>query len=394
MTDPAKLHMSKTCTKHILPIACVILMIVTIILSACSSVSDEHATQGSSGDTNDIAQLNVQNPVVSAFLATPAYNSSNYTTSFMEPLINTTASTLDDPAELPLNISGTGTLYIRDETTGTTTSMDYTPGACIIRNLTPQHTYEYWTSGSDGNMAARGRIKALGTLRMIYMEQVRNVRDLGGWSCDGGNIRYGLMFRGSQINGNGGLTASAGNIARFRNLGIADEIDFRTTTERLLTDDNPTNDIVSSDIGNNVTYSHYEVIPYASGLTPGSVSNQLYASAITQIMNDVIAGKPAYYHCAIGADRTGTFACLLEGLLGVSQSDIDKDYELTSLFSGYNRLRTNSDWQSLITYIRSFGKPTFRDNVVAWAMQAGISIDTINDFRAAAIDGDPETLTP
>ena len=33
--------------------------------------------------------------------------------------------------------------------------------------------------------------------------------------------------------------------------------------------------------------------------------------------------EPVYFHCSAGADRTGTVACILEGLLGMSQSDID-----------------------------------------------------------------------
>lgn len=48
----------------------------------------------------------------------------------------------------------------------------------------------------------------------------------------------------------------------------------------------------------------------------------------------VIANKPTYFHCSAGADRTGVVALLCEAILGVSQSDCDKDYELSSFNSG------------------------------------------------------------
>ena len=34
-------------------------------------------------------------------------------------------------------------------------------------------------------------------LNVAYLP--RNVRDLGGWSCDGGTVKYGKLFRGSEL---------------------------------------------------------------------------------------------------------------------------------------------------------------------------------------------------
>ena len=47
---------------------------------------------------------------------------------------------------------------------------------------------------------------------------------------------------------------------------------------------------------------------------------------------------PIYTHCQGGADRTGTYAFLLNGLLGVSYEDLTRDFELTS-FAGTKRWR-------------------------------------------------------
>lgn len=46
----------------------------------------------------------------------------------------------------------------------------------------------------------------------------------------------------------------------------------------------------------------------------------------------VLADKenyPVYFHCIAGADRTGTVAFIINGLLGVSYEDLTRDFELT-----------------------------------------------------------------
>ena len=53
------------------------------------------------------------------------------------------------------------------------------------------------------------------------------------------------------------------------------------------------------------------------------------------------ANYPIYFHCKAGADRTGTLAFFLEGICGCSQTDIDIDYELTSV-CGDRRVRNTS----------------------------------------------------
>ena len=46
-----------------------------------------------------------------------------------------------------------------------------------------------------------------------------------------------------------------------------------------------------------------------------------------------------FFHCTIGTDRTGTLAYFLEGLLGVSEEDRLRDYEMTYFFGLTNRMR-------------------------------------------------------
>ncbi|EKC72982.1 protein tyrosine/serine phosphatase, partial [human gut metagenome] len=122
---------------------------------------------------------------------------------------------------------------------------------------------------------------------------------------------------------------------------------------------------------------------------------QLYLRCV---IDAVTHREPVYFHCTAGADRTGTLACVLEGLLGMSQSDIDKDYELTTFYSGSGtdalaRRRNESEWKRLISAINAVSGDTFRDKCVHFAVgTCGMSMADINAYRAAMTNGTPDML--
>lgn len=66
-----------------------------------------------------------------------------------------------------------------------------------------------------------------GGVRMIYTPSVWNVRDLGGWACTGGHIKYGKIFRGGHF---GNITA-ADKTTLVDWLGIETDIDLRNNSE-------------------------------------------------------------------------------------------------------------------------------------------------------------------
>lgn len=272
---------------------------------------------------------------------------------------------------------------------------NYAPATAVVSNYKPigqtaggvTHYNEVpnvLTPFASGGKA--GTLKPLDALRWIRTSAgatAWNVRDLGGWPCDGGAVKYGLLIRGGKL-------AAADRDVLVGDLGIQHDLDLRGR-EGGGSDDEP--DMTESPLGSDVWYTRTQQYAWYA-LTPVAT----WQTYLRCVIDAVTHREPVYFHCTAGADRTGTLACVLEGLLGMSQSDIDKDYELTTFYSGSGsdataRRRNESDWKGLINAINAVSGDTFRDKCVHFAVgTCGMSMADINAFRAAMISGTPETL--
>lgn len=272
---------------------------------------------------------------------------------------------------------------------------NYAPANAVISNYKPigqaaggvTHYNEVpnvMTPFASGGKA--GTLKPLDALRWIRTTAgatAWNVRDLGGWACDGGTVKYGLLFRGGKL-------AAADRGVLVGELGIQHDLDLRGR-EGGGAGDEP--EMTASPLGSDVWYTRTQQYAWYA-LTPVAT----WQTYLRCVIDAVTHREPVYFHCTAGADRTGTLACVLEGMLGMSQSDIDKDYELTTFYSGSGsddaaRRRNESDWKGLINAINAVSGDTFRDKCVHFAVGiCGMSMADINAYRAAMIDGTPETL--
>lgn len=272
---------------------------------------------------------------------------------------------------------------------------NYAPANAVVSNYKPigvtvgSETYYNETPNVKtpfANSSKAGTLKPLDALRWIRTSArttAWNVRDLGGWACDGGTVKYGLLIRGGKL-------SAADRAVLVGELGIQHDLDLRGR-EGGGSGDEP--EMTESPLGNDVWYTRTQ--QYAQyALTPVAT----WQTYLRCVIDAVTHREPVYFHCTSGADRTGTLACVLEGLLGMSQSDIDKDYELTCFYSGTGtdsiaRRRNESDWKGLLNAINAVWGKTFRDKCVRFAVETcGMSMADINAFRAAMIDGTPETL--
>lgn len=319
---------------------------------------------------------------VSNFLNEVTYNPSDYTTSSIPNYVTTTSS--NRPEGVSIQIKKAGTLVIIDGSTNNTITKAVQVGAIKIYNLTPNIFSTFFVIDSNNKIIQQGVIKPTGTCRMIYMTNIDNVRDIGGWSCDGGTIKYGKLFRGGEVYG---FLTEDGTTQALDMLGIEKEIDLRF--------DSDLNGRTESGFGNSVDMLHVD-------MTWNDLNYQKKSGNIKKIFDPlfdyVIAGHPTYFHCSAGADRTGVVAFLCEAVLGMSQSDMDKEYELTCFYSGVEndnqaRRRNETVWTREINIINSYSGATFRDKAVNYMVSCGITIEKINAFRAAMINGTPDILT-
>ena len=273
---------------------------------------------------------------------------------------------------------------------------NYAPATAVVSNYKPigvtagSETYYNETPNVKtpfANSSKAGTLKPLDFLRWIKTRESSaeawNVRDLGGWACDGGTVKYGLLIRGGRI-------SASDREVLVGQLGVQHEIDLRGKEDR----DPFYGDVATeSPLGGDVWFTIADKAAYYE-LTPVETW-QLYLRCV---IDAVTHREPVYFHCTVGAGGTGTLACVLEGLLGLSQSDIDKDYELTCFYSGTGtdalaRRRNEKDWKWLINAIKAVSGDTFRDKCVHFAVgTCGMTMADINAFRAAMIDGTPETL--
>lgn len=224
--------------------------------------------------------------------------------------------------------------------------------------------------------SAAGTLKPLDALRWLNTPQAKNVRDLGGWACDGGTVRYGLLIRGGEV-------TSADRDVLVGECGVHHDLNLRGAEEANRT---------VSPLGNDVWfYCPTNFVWYSLA------DKATWKEILLYVIEAVTHNEPVYFHCASGADRTGTVACLLEAILGMGQSDIDKDYELTCFATGTEtdveaRRRNETDWKSLISQIEQYTGDTFRDKAVSFATSCGIPASKLDAFRAAMSTGTPGAL--
>ena len=265
-------------------------------------------------------------------------------------------------------------------------------GQAEVYNLTPGDlcgyqifAEEYAIQTDEGTQVINSRLVVSESfcvrsyeMRGIRTESLHNVRDLGGWSTlDGRHVRYGLLYRGSAFDGGGERLVSDADTSLFLNrLGIRNELDLRWDSEIML-------DGVSS-LSESINYLRIPLKLYLD-----FVSSEDNGEQLNQIFDMVNADGPVYYHCAIGCDRTGTVSFLLLGLLGVSESDINKEYELSS-FSIYGpRTRDNAEtyYKEMVEYIKQNSEgATLQEKIQNYLLLRGVSPEKIEAFKAKMLE--------
>ena len=214
----------------------------------------------------------------------------------------------------------------------------------IVPNLLPG-TYYWQVADSLGNESTVDCFVISDYVRALNVDGIRNFRDMGGWKTeDGKTIAYGLTYRSAQLKESSGKALAE--------LGVRTEVDLRAESAYAESVIPKSYGIQFLQAG--IMQSDYVLQDksfYAS-LTPEQIEEkrhkeaafkQEYADALYaafKLYTDA-ENYPILFHCTSGADRTGTFAFLLAGMLGVEIDDLYRDFELTCFSMGGRRWRSN-----------------------------------------------------
>ena len=263
-------------------------------------------------------------------------------------------------------------------------------GVAALDNLEVATKYA-WRAMSGGREVAKGTFETEdGVPRVCRIDGLVNVRDIGGYCTgDGRRVRQGLVYRTEQMNATaytpknrrdkwrpGTSLLKENVVAEAREtFGFRTELDLRTDWECF--------GMTASPLGPDVRWVRVESSNYGDMKSPKA--REAFARCFRTV-NDA-KNLPLVFHCAGGADRTGTLAFLIEGILGVGEEDMWKDWELTIFW--YDKLKFNH-WNYMLGLTslleEKFPKRTLQEQCVAYAKDCGITDDEIAAFRKLMLE--------
>ncbi len=262
-----------------------------------------------------------------------------------------------------------------------------------------------------------------------------NTRDMGGWRTTNGKVvKQGLIYRTAELEwcNPTGANGMRQELTYLKNtLGIKFDMDFRNYTDlqnklayvgansitehgwRWAWKNGSYLNLNESNIGEGVVRlninkltgvqfgSYTELIPKKSATATDNKDDRKNVwCAFTNLANS--ANWPMVFHCSHGKDRAGTFALVIQGVLGVPKEAALKDYAISWFDSpdetlGY--LTISNTCANLATYVSGSNLSTtyFKDQCINFLVQcgkdAGVSETTakskITAFQNAMLE-DPE----
>lgn len=244
---------------------------------------------------------------------------------------------------------------------------------CQVYNLKTGRTYFWNVTAVCGRRRYESAIKRFTTLaddpRNLYVDGITNVRDLGGWPLeDGGEVKQGLIYRCGTLSNSDGKDriTKAGKRVMLDELHVKSELDLRMITN------GETGHIEKSPLGDDVNYYS---LPMDYSIDMLDDNKEMIKKTFEVFADE--KNYPMFFHCAIGTDRTGCVAFLLNALLGISKDDLYFDY----MFSNYGEIGGKRDTRSIDKYIEKlerYGGETLSERVRAYLLDIGLTSDQLD----------------
>ena len=249
----------------------------------------------------------------------------------------------------------------------------------------------YHWSVFDGRDTAAGTFETEAAApRLLRAEGVGNFRDLGGWrTADGRRVRQNRIFRSAGLRSSskakGGLfsTKVIPGARRVKDAGLATLRDeFKIKTDLELRTPQETAGMGTTLLGSGVkwvneSFAAYDFIDsHSRGKGPFGRIFKIFANK---------ENYPVLMHCSGGRDRTGTLAFLLNGLLGVSEDDLRRDWEAT-IFADAGPSLTSYRLTRLLDYLKTYPGETLQARIEVYAKSCGVTDEELSAFRRLMLE--------
>ena len=253
--------------------------------------------------------------------------------------------------------------------------LDLEDSTLDIYNLKTGTNYYYrvnLTLDNAGVIGTTGTFETEESPRILNIDGAVNVRDIGGWNTVGGSkIKQGLLYRGSEIDGavhtkykitDRGLQQMIGELVIRFDMDLRSSFEIKEGTDAL---------------GKNVIHKYYGVGSYSTLLDNKVQLRDIFSDLANR------DNYPIYLHCTYGRDRTGSVCYLLEALLGVSDSDLQKEYEISAFTDSYV---STADFNAFVEKIHSFKCATTQQKVEGYLLSIGVTEEEIATIREILLE--------
>ena len=215
-----------------------------------------------------------------------------------------------------------------------------------------------------------GSFETADTPRILSVDGIANVRDVGGWmTASGRRIKQGLLYRGTELEG---AVASNYSITDKGIKTLLAEFGVRTDMDLRPESDNKTG---VDALGVGVEHIYYAAPMYDAAFEESG--REALRAVFADLANP--AKYPVYLHCTHGLDRTGTAVYILQALLGVSEEDLMREYQLSSLHHG--ELWAADQMQEFVALFRGIEGATMQDKAETYLRAAGVTREEIDSIR-------------
>jgi len=226
---------------------------------------------------------------------------------------------------------------------------------------------------------------------MAIEGRVANMRDLGGRkTADGRRVKQGMVYRGQGLNDN-----STTGERRGRNRLTVADVEYMTGVLGIKTDLDQRGagevaDMAASPLGPSVKWIHNSSSCYAGIF---SKSGKEAMARNFRVFCDR-ANYPIYFHCIGGADRAGSLAYTLNGVLGVSRHEIETDWESTfypTLPEMKSDYKDHTYWCGEWHFDEGFAKygdanTPWQERIRLYLLDCGVTAEEIETFKSIMLE--------